>query len=352
MLDDPDRIGSALRDWLAERHPERMPVRLGPLVRSAGGSSNVTLLSEIEWRVEGRLEGLEIVLRLQPSGLAIFPGTDIARQYRVMERLADSAVPVPRLLGLERDPGWLGAPFFLMERVAGRVPSDNPPYCIGGWLHDLDPAAQRRHWLAGIETLGALARVDWRARGFDDLLPGDGRSPLRQQLDHYRDAVAWAESLARPYPHLHGAYEWLVANQPGDEPLGLVWGDAKLGNCVFRDERVVAALDWEETVLGNPVDDLAWWLMLDDSFQVGYGLPRLPGFPSREETVAHWERASGLSARDLDYYAVFGAWRMAFIMARVGTLFAERGLVPREANLDVENGGSRLLALHRARLGF
>ena len=61
---------------------------------------------------------------------------------------------------------------------------------------------------------------------------------------------------------------------------------------------------------------------------------------SREETVAHWERASGQSARDLPYYDVFAAWRMAYVMARIGTVFIERGWVPAESEMDIRNGGA------------
>ena len=167
------------------------------------------------------------------------------------------------------------------------------------------------------------------------------------------DAVLGAESLQRPYPHLHAAHEWLVAHQPADEPLALSWGDAKLGNVVYADDgRVAGALDWEQATLASPVDDLAWWLMLDQSTSTGYGVPRLAGLPTREETIEHWERASGFSARHLPYYDVFAAWRMAYVMARIGTVFMERGLVPRESEMDLRNGGAALLAMHAARLGF
>ena len=84
----------------------------------------------------------------------------------------------------------------------------------------------------------------------------------------------------------------------------------------------------------------------------GYGVPRLAGLPSREQTVAHWERASGFSAAHLPYYDVYAAWRMAYVMARIGTVFMERGLAPRESEMDVRNGGAALLAMHAARLGF
>ena len=68
--------------------------------------------------------------------------------------------------------------------------------------------------------------------------------------------------------------------------------------------------------------------------------------------MAHWERASGHSARDLPYYDVYAAWRMAYVMARIGTVFTQRGWVAPEAQMDLRNGGATLLALHAQRLGF
>ncbi|MCU0969471.1 MAG: phosphotransferase family protein [Rubrivivax sp.] len=352
MIDDFDELARRLAAWLEERHPERAPVTVTKLERSDAGYSNVTVLGELAWMRDGAPQAQPVVLRVQPPLSSVYPDCDIVRQYRVMEGLAGSDVPVPRLLGLEADPARLGAPFFLMERIEGRVPNENPLYHLEGWFHDLSADERRRHWFSGIDTLAAVARVDWRARGLDELCPPAGQSPLERQLAYYRDAVAWAERLGRPYPHLHAAYAWLVANQPTDEPMALSWGDAKLGNCVYRDGRVVGALDWEQATLASPVDDLAWWLMLDESLSTGYGVPRLAALPAREETVAHWERTSGFSARHLPYYDVFAAWRMAYVMARIGTVFIERGWVPRESGMDLRNGGAALLAMHAARLGF
>lgn len=353
MIDDMDRIATQLGQWFAQRYPDRAPVAVTDLARSDSGYSNVTVLGRLEWTRNARREALDIVLRVQPQSSSVFPDCDIQRQYRVMHALAGSDVPVPELLGLETDAALLGAPFFVMRRIAGRVPNENPLYHLEGWFHDLATPDLRRHWFNAIDTVAAIARVDWRARGLEFLEPPAGRTALARQLDYYRDAVDWAERLHRPYPHLHRAYRWLVANQPADEPLVLSWADAKLGNCVFGDHgRLAGALDWEQATLASPVDDLAWWLMLDESLCTGYGVPRLAGLPSREETVTHWERASGHSARHLPYYDVFAAWRMAYVMARIGTVFMERGWVPRESDMDIRNGGATLLAMHAARLRF
>ena len=320
---------------------------------SAGGFSNQTWVGT--WERHGGAS-LPIVLRLQSATPTVFPDPSIDRQVRVMAALAGSAVPVPRLLGREATGQVLGAPFVVMERVPGRVPQENPLYHLEGWFHDLDEASQRRHWFSGIDTLAAIARVDrstCEEVGLGFLAPPPGVGVLEHQLQTWLSMLHWVESTARPYPHLHKAYEWLCRHAPPPGPVSLSWGDAKLGNCVFDAQgRVAAALDWEQACLAHPVDDLAWWLMLDNCLSEGYGVPRLTGLPSREETVAHWERASGLRAYHLDYHEVFAAWRMSVIMARIGTLFTQRGWVEASAQMDVRNGAATLLAGHAQRLGF
>jgi aminoglycoside phosphotransferase (APT) family kinase protein len=175
-----------------------------------------------------------------------------------------------------------------------------------------------------------------------------------QQLGYYQRMLGWSESLSgRSYPLLWRALEWLQQHQPQDEPMALSWGDAKLGNCVFAgDGRLVGMLDWERPALANPVDDLAWWLMLDESMCTGYGLPRLAGLPGRAETIARWEQVSGCSATDLAYYELLAAWRFAIVMSRIGDIFTKRGWVTPDARMDLRNGGSRLLELHAERLNF
>ena len=244
MIDDLEQLARRLEGWLSAQHPERAPLVVSQLKRSDAGYSNITVLGELSWTLDGATQQLPIVLRVQPQTSSVYPDCDIVRQYRVMQALAGSTVPVPRLLGLETDSAPLGAPFFLMQRIEGRVPNENPLYHLEGWFHDLDAGALRQHWFSGIDTVAAIARLDWRALGLDFLQPPPGRTPLAHQLAYYRDAVAWAERLGRPYPHLHAAFDWLHAHQPADEPVALSWADAKLGNCVYRDGRVAGALDW------------------------------------------------------------------------------------------------------------
>lgn len=353
MHDDLRAVEGRLAPWLAQRLGHAGPARC-TLEPSVGGFSNLTWVGS--WQPTDGDAGaapLPIVLRQQSAVATVFPDPSIERQVRVMAALAGSAVPVPRLLGFEAGCERLGTPFFVMARVPGRVPQENPLYHCEGWFHDLDLPARRRHWFAGLDTLAAVARVDWQRQGLGFLAPPAGTDVLMHQLQAWLSMLRWVESGARPYPHLHAAHDWLQRHAPPPGPVSLSWGDAKLGNCVFDAQgRVAAALDWEQATLADPVDDLAWWLMLDACLSEGYGVPRLAGLPTREETVAHWERASGFDAGRLPYHEVFAAWRMAIIMARIGTLFTQRGWVEASAQMDLRNGAAALLAQHAQRLGF
>lgn len=346
MLQDMNRIAQQLSQWLhAQGQPRSEVTELQP---SSGGYSNITLLATFS--EPGGGDPQKVVIRIQPNTAAVYPDCDVQLQYRTMALLQSSGLPVPTLYGIETDSRILGAPFFIMGRIDGQVPAENPLYHLEGWLHDLDKASLRQHWFAGLDGIAQLAKLDWRAQGFDFLLPPSGTTPLQQQLAYYQHMLTWSESLSgQHYEWLHRGLQWLQKNQPQDEPLALSWGDAKMGNCVFKDGQLSGMLDWERPAIANPVDDLSWWLMLDESLCTGFGLPRLAGLPSREESIAHWEKTSGFSAVDLPYYDVFSAWRFTLVMTRIGHIFTQRGWVAAEKRMDHDNGGSTLLkqlALH------
>ncbi|MCE2658350.1 MAG: phosphotransferase family protein [Rubrivivax sp.] len=343
---DLPAVAGALSTWLGQRFPAAHGVEVLHLQAAAGGFSNLTLTAELRAAEGAPLPASGIAVRLQTPTACVFPDNDIAVQYGYLQCLAGSAVPVPRLLGLEPDPAVLGAPFFVMVRVEGQVPAEDPLYHQHGWLHALPPAAQRQHWLAGIELLAVISRVDWRACGlFSQASPAwpEGLSPLEQQLEQGLRHLRWVETLGRAHPWLHEVHRWLCQHRPPDTEPCLQWGDAKLGNCIFRQGRVVASLDWETAHLGCAAGDLAWWLVHDEALSAGYGVPRLPGFPGRAESVAHWERASGRPAQHLDYLELLANWRFAIIMARLGTLFMAHGWVPQASRMDIHNGAAAVL---------
>jgi aminoglycoside phosphotransferase (APT) family kinase protein len=193
--------------------------------------------------------------------------------------------------------------------------------------------------------MAAVHRQDWRALGLDGLdRPELGKVGLDQQLAYYRAYLEWA-ARGKPQPTTEAGLAWLEANRPDDDDrIGLCWGDARIGNLMFADGKCLAVLDWEMVTLGNPVQDLAWYLFLDRHHSEGLDTPRLPGFASREETVARYEELSGRSAEHLDYYEVFAAFRFSVVMIRVAQMIVEYGFMEADSDFETNNTPTQLLA--------
>lgn len=132
--------------------------------------------------------------------------------------------------------------------------------------------------------------------------------------------------------------------EPPERPR-LCWGDARLGNMLFREGRCVAVLDWEMATLGDPESDLAWWLYFDRHHSEGSGLPRLPGIPSREATIARYEEWTGRRVRHLAWWELFAGFAFALILMRVAQKLKHLELLPPESDFDVDNTASRLLEI-------
>ena len=343
---DFEQTRKQLAEWLAGALPEARHLSVSTLSGPAAtGFSNDTLLFDLSYERDGKRFERALVCRIEPTGFGIFPAYDVARQYRVMAALRATEVPVPAMEWLETDPRVLGAPFFVMERVAGRIPSDNPPYHAGGWLTEVEPAERAAVWESAVDALAAIHHQDPFALGLDFLEgPAPGEDAHAWQLDYWARYAAWAGN-GRPQPTCDAALAWLREARPREPaPLRLCWGDSRIGNMIFQDGRCAAVLDWEMATLGPPEMDLGWFLYMDRHHSEGIGAPRLAGFPDRAATLARWERRVGRSAQHLDYYEVFAAYRFAVIMHRVGRQMIEYGLIPSDATFPNDNTASRLLA--------
>lgn len=344
---DLEKTRECLSIWLHRRLPRARALRISPLTGPAAtGFSNDTLLFDLSYEEGGQPVERALVCRAEPmSGLRVFPHYDVARQYRVMDALAGTDVPVPRMLWLELDASVLGSPFFVMERVDGRIPTDNPPYHAGGWVTEIDAAEREALWTAAIDALAAIHQQDPRALGLDLLdAPSPDSDACAWQLEHWSQYYDWVASGDRQ-PTLDVALAWLREHRPRtcDAPR-LCWGDARIGNMIFRDGRCVAVLDWEMATIAPPEMDLGWFLYMDRHHSEGVGAERLAGFPDRDATVARWERRIGRPARDVEYWEVFAGFRFATILARVGQQMVRLGVLPPGSEFPVDNTASRLLA--------
>ena len=343
---DLDEARRKLGAWMRARMPRAIDIEIAAISEpQSSGFSNETLLVDVAWKEDGSERSESMVVRVQPTGFAVFPEYDLELQYRTMELLAATDIPVPRLFWLEKDDtGVLGAPFYVMGRIDGRVPPDNPPYHAAGWMTEISPAERAEIWWGGIESIAKVHNLDWRAAGFD-FLDQPGPSPLERQLRYYDDYLAWA-GCGRPQPTIEQARAWLWANRPEGEPTRLQWGDARIGNIIFDGIRPAAVLDWEMVTVGSPEADLAWAIFLDRHHSEGIGTARLEGFPGYDETVARYHDLTGHRVRYLHYYQVFAGFRFAVIMLRIAQQMVHYGAMDEAGgrNFELDNTVTRLLA--------
>ncbi len=346
---DLDETAEQLIRWLAPKLSlSSQDIRIEDLEAPLGtGFSSDTLLFDLVHAHEGQERRQSLVARLEPTEYIVFPSYDIALQCRVLQLLEDTDVPVPRVRWFEPDPAVVGVPFYLMDRISGQIPSDNPPMYDEGWIADELSATEREKvWWSGLEAMCKVHRLDWKKLGFEFLLePERGATPLEQQLHYYREYFDWGMPRDRHRDIVQGL-DYLEANKPAEDQNRLCWGDSRLANQIFDDLECVAVLDWEMVRIGDPVQDLAWWLASDRCFSEGLELERLPGMPSHEATVARWRESTGLSTANLSYYSILALTRFSMQMARIAQHMKKLEIIDEDNEFDYENLAS--ITLRRA----
>jgi aminoglycoside phosphotransferase (APT) family kinase protein len=271
------------------------------------GHSNVTLLL--------RSADRELVLRRPPRGPLPPSAHDVLREARLLRALEPTAARVPRVLAVGDDPAVIGAPFYVMERVAGDVVTVRLPEA-------LDTPAQRRR--IGEELVDALVEVhavDWRACG----LEGFSTRPegyLERQLRRF--GGLWEHNRTREIPAVQRVGAWLAEHLPRSPAPTIVHGDYRLGNVMLAPRapaHAAAVFDWELATIGDPLADVGYlcalWVQRDDPplgmFELS-GVTREDGFPTRAQLVARYERASGRAMTDIRWYRTLALWKAVVFM--------------------------------------
>lgn len=292
----------------------QLPLLTGPMRLQAigGGQSNPTFFVDFDNR--------RMVLRKKPEGEVLPSAHAVDREYRVMSALAASGLPVPPTVLYHADPTVVGTPFYLMDRVEGRVFADNA-------LPGMEPAERRAIYLAMAETMARLHQVDWRAAGLADF--GKEGQFFQRQLRRWTQQ--WALSKTRENPAIDELIGWLGAHMPDDDTTTIAHGDFKLNNLMFHptEPRVVAVLDWELSTLGHPLADVAFntvpWRTLPTEFGGIRGLDLAAlGIPTEQDYLAHYYRAARRSEQAEPFHWAFAFMRWAVIFEGIAAR-AQRG---------------------------
>jgi aminoglycoside phosphotransferase (APT) family kinase protein len=266
-------------------------------------------------------EGKSWVLRRPPRGPLLPTAHDVMREFHVLRALQNTPVPVPRVFAGCDDSSYIGAPFFLMEYMRGKVirsglvPTSEPSFAV--------TETQRRtiseHM---VDLLVTLQAVDWRAVGLQGFGRPDGY--IERQVRRWSDQLDRTIPKTRPLPVMAKIQQWLTAHMPQAQPATIVHGDYKLDNVMWDPNgdrpRPIALFDWEMSTLGDPLADLGWMVTYwsdpaDDEKRraVVSSMEAGGGYYNREEMIELYERKSGRAMRGFAFYEIFSLFKLAII---------------------------------------
>ncbi len=253
------------------------------------------------------------VLRRPPRGPLPPSAHDVLREARLLRALEATAVRSPEVLAVCDDPGVIGAPFYVMERIAGEVITDSVPAALDS------PEQHRRIADELIDALVELHATDWVDAGLEAF--GKPTGYLERQLRRFNGL--WEHNRTRELPQFEQVGGWLASRIPESPPATIVHGDYRLGNTMFAagaPARLIAIFDWEMATIGDPLADVGYMLMqwTEPGDALGkFNLNNVtlrPGFPTRAELTARYEERSGRSVQALDWYVTLALWKAVVFM--------------------------------------
>jgi aminoglycoside phosphotransferase (APT) family kinase protein len=290
----------ALTRWLDAEHPG---LRSGPLSGEliTGGKSNLTYRitdGTVTW-----------ALRRPPLGHVLPTAHNMSREYQVIDALRATNVPVAAAIAMCADPDVLGAPFYLMSFVDGVVLD------TAAALSNLDKEAARTACEQLVDTLVELHAVDPIPIGLGGFGRPDGF--LLRQVNRWQ--AQWQASQTRPLPVLDQVVDTLLAALPRSPASGIVHGDYRLTNVIFRRDLtgIAAVVDWEMATLGDPLTDLGLLVVYQTlSADSDLLMPRVgadAGFLTADEMTDRYAARSGRDLAELGWYIAFGFFKLAVI---------------------------------------
>lgn len=277
-------------------------------VGTAAGGSNGTLLFECNWRQNGSERSQGMVLRFLPTS-GLFHVYDVRGQFELQRALEATDVPVPPQLWLDEAGKFLERPGYIMGQVSGA--SSPMTWMTSGIIAEARPDQRRRMTLGYLEALAVIHDVDWRALGLQWLeRRAEGSKPIEREVNWYWDALlnagvkSYIEALAP-------IRTWLIENEPEDLEIVLCHGDANFGNYLYVGEDVSAVVDWEMSFLGTRECDLTFIYIGDQILH--RDVPWLEGALTYSERLFEYQRISGRELKNIPYFELFSAYRVAVI---------------------------------------
>jgi aminoglycoside phosphotransferase (APT) family kinase protein len=326
----------ALCRWLEGE--DGLPSGTPSVMQFGGGKANLTYLLTFP-------DGNELVLRRPPLGPVAASAHDMSREYRVLSRLWQAFPYAARAIAYCEDGSVIGSDFFLMERRDGVVVRGDIPDRFGGGT---DPVANRKLSEVVIDTLATFHSVDPRTCDLGDL--GHPEGFLLRQVEGW--AGRWEKARHEHNELADELAVWLMRELPSDSRPTLLHNDWRLDNMAVAPDdpgRCVAVYDWDMATRGDPLADVgtlmgSWFDEGEAPEGLGMMPTTAPGWLDRGEAVKRYGERSGIDLRSVDWYLVFGAWKLAIVLQQIYIRWL-RGQTRDTRFADLDEGARQLFRL-------
>ncbi len=300
----------------------------GWLTRAAGAPVAVTGMALLSGGAVQQNWALDVMLDNEPrhwvlrtdNAATLSVSLSRTAEFALLRTAFEAGVAVPRPLHCCTDAGVTGAPFFVMQRVAGvaqghrLVRQDNPGLAaaLGGELariHAIRPPRRELAFLGAPPTDPAQDFVARQRAALDA-----ARTP--------RPALEWGlRHLERHAP---------PAGAPGGT-IVLNHNDFRTGNIMVADGGVTGVLDWEFAAWGDPHADHGWFCA--PCWRFGNLAAEAGGIGRREAFYAGYQAAGGgaIDPARVAWWELAATIRWAVIAADQ----AGRHLSGQETNLEL-----------------
>jgi aminoglycoside phosphotransferase (APT) family kinase protein len=261
------------------------------------------------------------VMRTKPGPVAkLLPSAHaIEREFKVMQGLHGTNVPVPKMHVLCEDESIIGRAFYVMEHIEGRVFWDQT-------LPSMSSAERAAIYDEMNRVIAALHTVNFAECGLESY--GRPGNYFERQIGRW--SKQYVASITQPIDEMDQLMAWLPANMPAsakdERKVSIVHGDYRLDNLMFHphEPRVVALLDWELSTLGHPLADFSYlcmgWHIPPGTFRGigGVDIAAL-GIPSEDENIRRYCERTGLATpadlkTDWNFYLAYNMFRIAAIL--------------------------------------
>lgn len=327
---------NALSRWLSQYLPDAADGL--HIQQFQGGMSNPTYFLTTPSRQH-------YVLRKKPPGKLLPKAHAVDREHRVMHALANTMVPVPTMVAYCDDRSIIGAEFFVMQYIPGRI--------IPSAMMTTIPKDQRQPLsFSLVDTLAALHNVDWQGVGLASY--GRPAGYLARQVARWAGQYEQSKPALPAdfdYTHMDWLRDWLLAKaETVNDESAIVHGDFRLGNTIVHttEPKVVAVLDWELSTIGHPLADLAYLCL---HYHISSAIPgenESPGpddytalaIPNEAAMLARYcEQTQRKGIPEWPVFLAFACFRLAAIVQGVAARAAQGNVS--SASADPEKDGAR-----------